>query len=707
MLPPGTTIKGRYVLESPLGDGGVGTVYRARDRLTDHAVAVKLVHPEVLSRHPGLGERFMGTARAVLRLSHPNMVRVFDVGDGSDGTPPCLVMEWLDGTPMRALLDKLDKVQLLRLLDQVIDALAAAHEQGVVHRDLKPENVMVLESPAGLVAKVLDFDFAKLTGPERAKLTMTSTGGFGTPYYMSPEQSRSAAHVDARTDVFSLGAMLYEILTDEPPPLKGAPPSPRGRCPECVPALEALVMACLSDDPAGRPADAGALRAALAATAPHFTRPPVRVPKAHVTEAVHAHFGYAPTTPPLPVASGTPMPGPAAALPRPTAFTPIGNLPARTPIRTDPGAGGSKTKLLIAGLGAIALVGAGGAGAYFALHRESAPATAAAAVGAPAIAAAPGTVEVQVPTSLGMPLELLLDGQARPESVPALAADAATPRIVALPGIAAGAHVVEVRARGGGEALSRASVTVNGGTARATLPERCPAGSLLVPGHGGVASYCLDRTEVSTAAYSRCVDTDVCALPGSTVNWEGITTGDRETYGPYCNGPRDAFAQHPVNCVTWSMASTYCAHVGGRLPSEPEWELAGRGAEGRLYPWGSEPPSITRLNACDSNCQTANPHFRTLYTDSDGFETTSPVGHYPAGAGPYGHLDLAGNVHEWLAYGAGAAAPEGDATVPVRGGAWDLNDPLYAQPGHEEKSAAGIQDALIGFRCAHAALPLP
>ena len=213
----GTTL-GAFTILEPLGTGGMGEVYRARDTRLDRLVAIKVLSSE-RETAPGGRERFEREARAISRLSHPRICTVHDVGiatiAGSDA--PYLVMELLDGETLAARIAR-GPLPVERALDYAIDiadALVAAHGQGIVHRDLKPANVMVTTSGV----KLLDFGLAQLRPPDAAvSLTagasaLTSAGlVFGTLPYMSPEQLRGE-RVDTRTDIFAFGALLYEMLT--------------------------------------------------------------------------------------------------------------------------------------------------------------------------------------------------------------------------------------------------------------------------------------------------------------------------------------------------------------------------------------------------------------------------------------------------------------------------------------------------------------
>jgi len=206
---------GPYEILGPLGAGGMGIVYRARDSRLDREVAVKFLPPGVLSDEAAR-KRFRNEARALAKLNHPNIAAVYDVGvsDGGD----YLVMEYVPGQSLAQRLKSgpLPAAEAISLGENIAVALEEAHERGIVHRDLKPANIIV--TPRGH-AKVLDFGLAKLLSAPNADNTLTHSetrGLVGTPLYMSPEQV-SGAPVDSRTDLWSLGAVLYESLTARPP----------------------------------------------------------------------------------------------------------------------------------------------------------------------------------------------------------------------------------------------------------------------------------------------------------------------------------------------------------------------------------------------------------------------------------------------------------------------------------------------------------
>jgi serine/threonine-protein kinase len=216
---PGDLINGKYRLVRLIGDGGMGTVFEARHEYLGTSVALKFLHAE-LARRPGLVQRFLREARLSASIQSPHIAHVTDVDQASDGVA-YIVMELLEGRSLTSLLEKGKKLSLDTALDytlQMLAGLEAAHAAGVVHRDLKPDNVFVVTTTRGPLVKLLDFGIAKLRTSKEFQVALTRPGVMmGTPEYMAPEQVYSADSVDARADVYSVGAMLYEMLAGTRP----------------------------------------------------------------------------------------------------------------------------------------------------------------------------------------------------------------------------------------------------------------------------------------------------------------------------------------------------------------------------------------------------------------------------------------------------------------------------------------------------------
>ncbi len=229
-----------------LGRGGVGYVYRARQKKLDREVALKVVSPGA-AQQTDVAERFAREARALARLNHPNLVAVYDYGQ--DGPFSWLLMEYVDGSNLRDLLraGKLEPAEALALVPKICDALQFAHDQGVVHRDVKPENIL-LDGKGGV--KIADFGLAKLIGTPAALVTLTGSHQvLGTLRYMAPEQLDRPLEVDHRADIYSLGVVFYEMLTGEIPMGRFDPPSLRSAA---SPAVDDVVMRALEKEPERR-----------------------------------------------------------------------------------------------------------------------------------------------------------------------------------------------------------------------------------------------------------------------------------------------------------------------------------------------------------------------------------------------------------------------------------------------------------------------
>lgn len=284
---PQEVIASKYQVVRMLGQGAMGAVFEAKHTLTGKRFAIKWMMPG-LAEDPASVKRFQREAQIAGAVDHPNVLEVFDVGEADDGSL-FLVMEFLQGTTLehRMRMGRMSPNDIFDILAPILDGLAKAHQEGIVHRDLKPENIFLAvpkmaKSQGGgmqVIPKLLDFGISKMTEGTR----LTATGILmGTPYYMAPEQTLGAKHVDHRVDLYAIGAIIYEALTgrtvvqaesipeifvalqtQEPTPLLEIDPS--------IPAdFAAVVMRTLSKDPAARDQTALALKMSLEQALPGF-----------------------------------------------------------------------------------------------------------------------------------------------------------------------------------------------------------------------------------------------------------------------------------------------------------------------------------------------------------------------------------------------------------------------------------------------------
>jgi serine/threonine-protein kinase len=254
----GALFSSRYEIQSILGKGGMGIVYKAHDRDLDDIVAIKTLRSEALSADPTLLDRFKQEIRLARRITHPNILRTHDLGE-TNGLR-YLSMEFVKGITLKHLIEQdqlLPTPVALRISKQVCAGLAAAHEVGVIHRDIKPQNI-IIEPTGGL--KIMDFGIARLT--QERGVTVTGTV-VGTPDYMSPEQARGLP-LDFRSDIYSTGVMLYEMFTGSLPfegdspvavvlkHVQEKPPAPQSKNPKIDPKIAVMILKCMEKEPADR-----------------------------------------------------------------------------------------------------------------------------------------------------------------------------------------------------------------------------------------------------------------------------------------------------------------------------------------------------------------------------------------------------------------------------------------------------------------------
>jgi serine/threonine protein kinase len=284
-IAPGDIIAEKYRVERILGQGGMGIVVLAVHVHLDERVAIKLLRPEGADRSE-VAERFMREAKAAVKIKSQHVAKVIDVGAQPDGRP-YMVMEYLEGCDLGEELDRngpFSEAMAVDFLLQACDALAEAHKRGIVHRDLKPSNLFLCKSRTPPIIKLLDFGVSKIKDngllPNAAPSLTAEAALLGTPYYMSPEQIRSAKDVDERADVWALGVILFELISGRVPfegtsatgvlaAICGDKPKQLSEvCPKVSPEVSEIVGACLVKNPDERMPNVRELVRALAAVAP-------------------------------------------------------------------------------------------------------------------------------------------------------------------------------------------------------------------------------------------------------------------------------------------------------------------------------------------------------------------------------------------------------------------------------------------------------
>lgn len=683
MTMPAGTVLGRYHLIELLGAGGMGVVYRARDERLQRDVAIKVLPPAVVSDEIAR-RRFRREALALARLSHPNIAAVYDVGE--EGGTAYLVMECVAGESLAVRLERgaLPPAEALDVTVQIARALADAHEQGIVHRDLKPANVMI--SPKGQV-KVLDFGLAKLLNPASSanggnapSVALTGTefaGPAGTPLYMSPEQAFGEA-VDARTDVWSLGVVLFESLTGRAPfhgentwaLLKSisedAPPSVRSLRPEVPAPVEAVVSRALTKDVASRYQSAAAMGSdagAVLATVTLAEQPGVPLPaRSRAKTGAPLFLGLACVVAIAAVAGGFAVRAAHRNWARDNA------LPTAKAL-TD-------VDLRLA--------------AYRVLNRARSYMPGDTALAAYAASA---TRQISITSS--------------PPGAQVAIQDYLTPDSAWFPLGTTPLHHVTVPtgyfrwrvSQPGHEPLVVAPLLSDSMAFALDSAAKAPAGMVRVNATrfredisfiGWVGPYLLpafyiDRYEVTNRAYQQFVDSggyrdrrywrDPFADHGRAVSWDDAMARFRDSTGRpgpstwssghYPNGKGD----YPVAGVSWYEARAYAAFRGKDLPTMAQWRTAApvdvASYIGRLS--NMSHVSVARAGAFN-------------------------------GVGPYGTYDMAGNVREWTVTAT-------DSGVPfILGGAWGSPFYLYAD---SETLPPFDRSAINGFRCVIDLAPNP
>jgi len=676
----GSTIAEKYRIERLVGEGGFAVVYRAQHTIWNQPVAIKFFNglsSAPVDQRDEFKAQFIQEGALLTELSSQtaSIVQARDVGTytSPDGQwMPYMVLEWLDGVALDELFERERTAglppwhleQVITLLGQVAGALDVAHGKGIAHRDIKPANIFVLGDQPRLSAtlKVLDFGVAKMMSDNtQLKAALAKTGmnitSF-TPQYGAPEQfSRSYGATGPWTDVYALALVALEMLTGKP----------------ALDGDDLVQLAFCTGNTERRPtprnlgvpvSDAveAVFNKALAIN-PHDRYARAREFWSALERAFggYAELGVPPTLAgsdrsfrSTELAPGSPP------LARTASTASIVSTSSPATLNTaGSGSTSSRTGLLLFGGLGVLVLGAVGFLLLGGKHEAPLPpAGASSAVSLPSAAAAPSAAS---PAPAPCPEEMVQ--------------------------IPAGQFFM-------------------GSDAKDAADNEKPSHNV------SVGSVCMDLYEVTAKKYKACSDIGKCRRAPTEVEWPKITAAERTTYSPLCTGADPEKLDHPITCVTWQMADTYCKAQGGRLPTEAEWEFATRGPDGRVYPWGDDPPTAQHLNACDAQClawgKAHKVDLKALEREDDGFATTAPVGKFPAGRSRFGPYDVVGNVWEWVADWYGDYTPDtldnptGPATGErkvIRGGAWNAGVTTWLHPSFRYAQAPSAQSYGIGFRC--------
>ncbi len=646
----GTVLDDKYRLEEKIGEGAMGRVYRATHVFMYHNVAVKVLRRHLSSDHVAL-ERFRREARAAAVIHHPNAVAVTDFGVTKDSHIAYLVMEYVEGTELRAAINErrqLDYEEMFLIVQQVCSALHAAHAKGIIHRDLKPDNIRVIEGESGVPqVKVMDFGIAKLKAyAETRELTQHGVI-IGTPFYMSPEQCRGE-ELDPRSDIYSLGVIIYEMLTGEVPfqatnPLgvalkhTGERPRPPSFLRADVPEpIERMVMRALKKDRSERHQSATELAMDFE-TALTSSGIPLRWLSVRTPDSMYPRTPQSPQ--PMPIPETTVLP-PEREISTPPKET---SQPPAAPVFGGSLFNQAEEESSLSKIG-TAMKDAGGK--LFGRGDKSA-ATDSSLFGQ---ASAP-------PTSQGMTKKALFIG------------GVAVALILAI--------VLTIKLS------SPAEDTV----AKDKPSPPAPEGMVFV--RGGSFTMGSDTGDQKSKPRHVVKVEDFFIDIHEVTNQQYYDFVQKTGYKPPPHWTNRKFlpgtAQLPIVNVSWFDATEYAKWLGKRLPSEEEWEYAARGEKDNLYPWG----------------EGWSDHYANLRETAKGAPVV--VGSFAEGKSWCGANDLVGNASEWVSnffkpYLGGTSAYNLDVRI-YRGGSFkNSKDELLTTLRNYDAPASKQME--LGFRCA-------
>ncbi|NIM95681.1 MAG: SUMF1/EgtB/PvdO family nonheme iron enzyme [Anaerolineales bacterium] len=647
-MPIDSILLRQYRVDEFIAAGGMGTVFRVWDLKRNVPLAMKMLHAD-LAEDPSILKRFQREARALEKLAHPNIVPFYGLHQMQDFA--FLVERFIDGPTLKQILRRREGKPLpvdeaLVYLKALSSALGYAHNHGVVHCDVKPGNVMIDQ---GGSIYLTDFGVAR-----HAESTTTTLGFAGTAAYMAPEQIRGEA-VTAQTDVYALGVMLYEMLTGRRP-FRGDERETEGKGMTAAERIRYAHMNLAPTDPRETRQDfpealAGLVLKALA------KNPKDRY---QTTKAFFEAVCIAVHVSPDSVRGLAMMPEGLTAIALESGIVPDYQPPSKGVIEVVASPAWRLVRWVVGiiGLGIVAAI---------VLIRIVRPSI---------------VLESDVTTSAISPT--LAPTQA-------VSPATATMKIVVNPTPGAKAGDIRINSIDSAQVVFvPEGIFTMGLTASQVddLRDACPECTLRnldasQPAHEvWLDSFWIYKTEITNGMYAQCVEAGYCNPP---FEWSSQT---RSSY--YGN---TSYRNYPVVNVDWYAAREYCRWVGGRLPTEAEWEKAARGTDARLFPWGNQYPGSRHANLFP------------LVGD------TVAVGSYPRGASPYGAFDIAGNVFEWVADwyspntydGSSRRNPKGpsrgnDQRRCLRGGSWGWEG-SYASTGYRDWWEIYEYGSGVGFRC--------
>ena len=648
---------GRYKILEPLGEGGMATVYKAYDTRLEREVALKVIRREVFSSNEMemLLKRFEREAKSTAGLSHPNIVPVIDYGEFEGA--PYLVMVYLPGGTLKEWLGKpIPWRDAIQQLLPIASALEYVHDRNIINRDVKPSNILLTENGEPLLT---DFGLVKLFEEKGKETTsITSSGqGLGTPDYMAPEQWTGEA--TAQSDLYSLGVVLYEMITGHRPFKADTPagvllkqaseslPLPKSYIPDLPQDVESVLLKALAKEPTDRYADmhvfVDELKKLLAGKDVSASTVKVERLREQMTGTMEKQPTPVPSAPAV-----TPTP--------PPSYEP--STPAVTPVPKRKN--WALPAVLVTLFGGVVLVAAI-FGCWFLYNNPDIFYINFGTTPAPVTQVA--VLQTETPSSPppNPPTETNQSSMASTAT--------STPTEAPLPDEIEDEKGVPMRLVPAGEFTMGSEDSVDVGSR--------PAHTVHLD------AFYIDKFEVTNEMYAECVDaTPECRRPRQS----GSIT--RPTY--YNNLH---FANYPVLYVDWYMAKAYCSWRGARLPTEAEWEKAARGTDGRVYPWESQERDCYYSNL--AGCE----------------EDTTAVDKFEQGQSLYGVYDLSGNAWEWTStifrpypYDPedGRENPTGTDKRVARSGAWH---PFGVKSGTARSDTRFELDpsyygAYVGVRCA-------